>query len=148
MVNLKDLEERIEERKQQAEERQIAKKATTVAQKVGVKDLYNNGRDQHGIIYTFFGVPVLISHDDYCPDYEGGAIPTVKVSHEGKLVYHKCANTIESYIPSPWEQQLNRLYEQVLSPSNIFSKEKTEERYRMAEEYRERLREKAAKFGL
>ena len=137
------LEEKVEERKKQAEERQISQKATTIAQKLGSGHPYGTG-DRHGTIYTFSDTDLIINHDDYYPDYEGEAIPTIMVNYEWKVVYCKSGREVESYIPGAWEAKLDQFYEQSKLPKTL-SKEVSEN---LKEKFEKQQREKAAKFGL
>ena len=138
------LEEKIEERKQQAEERQIAHKATSVAQKSGSKN--SSGTGDRGTTYTFYTFSragLDVHHNDF-PDYKGGVISIIKVGYEGELVYHKEGDDIKSYLPGNWEKLLDHFYEQITT-SQQPSQEESE---KLKEEFEKKQREKAAKFGL
>src|SRR3989344_7131562 len=121
----KTLEEKIEERKKDAEGRQIAHKATSVAQKSGSKNSSGTGdRGTTYSFYTFSRAGLDVHHNDF-PDYKGGVISIIKVDYKGELVYHKEGKIIESYLPGTWEKQLDLFYEQIKSLQPL-SKEESE----------------------
>ena len=139
------LEEKIQERKKQAEERQIAHKATSIAQKVGSKNSSGTG-DRPGTTYTFYAFSrgdFDVHHDDF-PDYKGGVISIIKIGYEGALVYHKEGDDIKSYLPGTWEKLLDHFYERITT-SQQPSQEESE---KLIKEFEQKQREKAAKFGL
>lgn len=138
------LEEKIQERKKQAEERQIAHKATSVAQKIGSKNSSGTGdREKTYTFYAFSRGDFDVHHDDF-PDYKGGVISIIKVGYEGELVYHKEGDDIKSYLPGTWEKLLDHFYEQITT----LQQPSREESERLKKESEKKQREKAAKFGL
>ena len=140
----KTLEERIEERKKQAEDRMISFKAEQVATRLGQGGAYGGmmyaGSSKK---YHFARGELAIGFNSYNPDNEGSDIRTVTITYKGGIVYHH-ESVIESYIPGEWEEQLNKLYA-TPKPVPVIS---SEEKERMKLEFEKQQREKAAKFGL
>jgi len=140
----KTLEEKIEERKKQAQERMISLKAEQVAKRLGQGGEYGTMIYGHSSKqYHFADKDLTIGFKSYNPDNEGPDISTVTITYEGSIVYHH-GSDIESYVPGEWEEQLNTLYT-TPKPVPVIS---PEEKERMKLEFEKQQREKAAKFGL
>lgn len=138
----KTLEEKIEERKQQAQKRNIIEKAGAVAERVGtpVKRDYAEDATERGHCYESGLLKVsklqIIAFPTH--SFSGREFNSVSVVYNGKVRFRSEDSEITSYIPGRWERELNKLYQKF----SVQTKQ-TEDDYSKREQC-----EKATKFGL
>ncbi len=106
----KDLEERIEERKQQARDRNINEKAWTVAKYLGKKGVYED---------QYFGI------SQYGADtYRSARRNTgtkILYGENCRLVFDETKEDVLAYAPGSWEAKLSELYSRALAKKEIRS---------------------------
>ena len=139
------LEEKIAERKKQAEDRNIIGKAQTVAEKLGVPmKLENDDAREAGYRYEnqVLEVRSLRVHAYPTHGFNGRNFTSTYIKYQNQIKFEAEDDVIKSYIPGQWEKQLDNLYEK-LTPLAV---DKGGEG--MKEEFERQQREKAAKFCL
>jgi len=135
------LEEKIEERKKQASDRNIIGKISAVAEKFGAPvKLENDDAREEGYRYergslkvTKLEVTAFGTHG-----FLGRNFVSTSVKYGGEERFYAEDKEIKMYIPGNWEKELNKLYKGFSAQT-----ENTAEDYSLREQ-----REKAAKFGL
>lgn len=144
----KDLESKIEERKKQAEKRNIYMKACTVARYLGERDYYRS--DDGGLERTthIFSNDNFFIKDEYTESHGhdgsmGGGC--ARVDYKNKTVYEDAGAGILSYIPGDWEKKLSKLYGKAVKTMKEKEKEEKEKNKKLAK--KETDKEKA-KWGI
>ncbi len=137
----KTLEEKIEERIQQAMDRNIIGKAGAVAEGLGSPfKLENEDAIEQGYCYDKGSLKVkklnVTAFAKY--DFSGRNLVSTSVQFGGEVKFYAEDDKIEAYIPGDWEKELDKSYKVVSAQA-----EKRAENYPLRE-----LRERAAKFGL
>ena len=138
---IRNLEKRIEERKQQARDRNIIGKAQAVAEKLGTfVQLENDDAREEGHRYENESLKVTRLEINAFPThgFSGRNFVSTSVKYGGEERFYAENEEIKMYIPGNWERELNKLYKDFPAQT-----EKVAEDYSQME-----LREKAAKFGL
>jgi len=108
----KTLEQQVEERKQQAKDRQISHKASSVAFFLGGTHSLDNreGRTGERSCYDKAGIRIEsesgeVSSHDGSMGFQG-----LSIKYQGVSVFEEGGLSITTYVPGPWEEELDRLY--------------------------------------
>jgi len=143
----KDLESKIEERKKQAEKKNIYRNAWMIAKYLGERDYYRSedgGFEQ--TTHTFSNDNFLIINrysESHGHDGSMGGGST-RVDYKNKTVYEDAGAGILSYIPGDWEKKLNGLYGKAVKTMKEKGIEEAEKNKKLAK--KEEDKEKA-KWG-
>ena len=104
----KTLQRRIEDRKKQAENRELRSKAFKVSKVMG--EPHNGILSGHGYLFESKHISIQFSHGD--PSGVRGVVSnsSIKVMYREKLVLADDNLVITIYIPGVWERELTRLF--------------------------------------
>ena len=138
------LEQKIEERKKQAEQRKICEKGSEIAIYLGREMTERCNDPDIGTLtsstYHFNKEALRIERGQMCIQIE--YTPDEKTR---KMVFKTTQLGIETYIPGPWEEILETLYKKV--PEARKQQQKLHEEKRVAEKRQEETEERS-KWGL
>ena len=139
------LDERIAQRKLEAESKDIRGKARTIAQYLGTGGTSTPGQDRH-TEYNFSGSGLQILYKDVfemCSD-GGGGYSRLEIVATGNMVYKGGWNP-ESYVPGGWEKTLDTLYKKA---KKVQKKQFTKTQRERKEAQAKADAEKRQKWGL
>lgn len=143
----KNLEKKIEERKNEAERKNLGLKSHTIARYLGYghDNPGCNGREDR--YFKFENKNFVITHRYHC-DYgndgmygRGGN----NVFYKGEQVYHDAIYPVLSYVPGEWEEEFEELYREA---SKAESKNKKEKKEKEMAVKAEGIKREKAKWGL
>lgn len=136
----KTLEQRIRERIQQAQDRDIIQKANLVAQGLGEETTLKDDDDAtvRGPVYESGSLEVskLTVHAFGSQGFSGRDVVSITVNHFNQTVFQSDNGDIKAYIPGRWERRLDRLYAGLPQQTRAASGYSHQE-----------LQERAAQFG-
>lgn len=140
------LDEQIEARIEQAEDRKIKEKAAVVARHLGSYDYWDKpGERGYKSIYERGNF--RIEDSSFFEDSGDGSVAGAgsSITYRGKVVFVEGGSTICSYIPGPWEGILTKLYKRA---KLIANEEHGERRREMARKKGEREDQERPRWGL
>lgn len=140
------IDEKIEARKKQAEEKEIDRKASFVARYLGnTEELDTHRKVDRTSIYKrnnflIYDSDGHVNGSDGLMGYSG-----TKITYKNEVVYNRGGGTLYSYIPGPWEGQLTKLFNKA---QPIAEEKNKQDEQNARDEKRREDKEKGAKFGL
>ena len=137
------LEEKIEERKKQAENRNISVKASTIAKYFGFRRTKPDCGDET-TVYKFSNENFVINNQ-WTVYREGVVGFGTDISYKEQTVFSMGGGTIYSYVPGDWETELNNLYASAQKAESVVRAVKNE---RQQTEQAEKEADLRKKFGL
>ncbi|MBI5392067.1 hypothetical protein HZB00_03635 [Candidatus Woesearchaeota archaeon] len=139
-----DLEARIQQRIQQAEDRDIRGKVRIVVHCFGQEQIGNYSGEYYSI--TRFRKGDLYMHVHSSDSSALNNVPFIEVRYREKLVFMcEGAEEIESYLPGEWEKMVDSLY---ASAQQINANKLKQIMLEREKQERRRLSAKAKMFGL
>ncbi len=111
-----NLKQQIEERKQEAEKKDIEGRACLIARSLGLGRSLNDGYHTEGDEYTFERDNLFIQTSFGSVGGDGAiAFGGTTIEYQGQVVFKEGGGTLHSYIPGNWEQLLDNLHAEGLA---------------------------------